>query len=105
MVRFIFHMLRALVDLIKIMDLSVPGTERGAHGHKELRILRHNDMLRSQMQRLNKTMAQLRQKVQRTSQKSNVTANGLAAGQSSDGLVDYGLKNGCRDIFAVGALV
>ena len=49
--------------------------------------------------------AQLRQEVQRPAQKGHMPANGLAAGQAGDGLVDHRLEDGGGQILPGGALV
>ena len=45
------------------------------------------------IQRTDKGIFKLGQKVERTAQKSHMSPDGLAAGQTADGLVYYGLKN------------
>ena len=62
-------------------------------------------MLLIQLQRADEGGLQLIQKVQRPSQKSNVSPDGFSAGQTADGLIDYRLKNRGGKIFFGGPLV
>ena len=105
MIRLVFHMLRAFINIIKGMDFSILRTECSAHSDEKLRIFGHNDMFGSQMQRFNKTLTQLRQKIKRTSQKRDVSTDRFSAGQSGNGLIDDGLENrGCH-IFPMCAFI
>ena len=81
------------------------GVHGGADGCEQMGIVRHDGVLRIQLQRADKGLAQLRQEVQRAAQKGNMPPDGLAAGQAGNGLVDHGLENGDCQILLGGSVV
>ncbi len=58
-----------------------------------------------EIQRADKSSFQLRQKVQRASEESDMPADRFAAGETADGLIDHCLKNGGGEVFSRSALV
>ena len=81
------------------------GGEGAAVGYIVMRVRRQDRRFFGQTQRTDESVAQFRQEVKGTAQKSDVAADGLAAGQTADGLVDDGLKDRGGDIFFCGALI
>ena len=66
----------------------------GADGGEQVGVLRRDGVLLIQLQGADKGFLQLRQEMQRAAQEGHVPADGLAAGQAADGLVDHRLENG-----------
>ena len=66
--------------------------ECGADGRKQVRIFRGDRMFFIEIQRADKSSFQLRQKVQRASEESDMPADRFAAGETADGLIDHCLK-------------
>ena len=59
-----------------------------------MRIRRIDNVLRGKLQRADKSLLQLSQKVKRTAQEGNTATDRLSAGKAGDRLVDHCLKNG-----------
>ena len=59
-----------------------------------MRILRYDGVFLIQFQSADKGFLQLGKEMERTSEKSNVAADRLSAGQAGDRLIDYRLENG-----------
>ena len=68
-------------------------------------IVRVDNMLVVQLQSADESRFQLIQKVQRTAQKSHMSANGFAAGQTGDSLVYHSLKDGGGQVFLGSAVI
>ncbi len=70
-----------------------------------MRIFRHDGRFLRQMQRADKGLTQLRQEMQRPSQKRHMPPNRFAAGQSGNRLIHDSLKNRSRQILPCRAFV
>ncbi len=78
---------------------------RRAQGREEVRVFRGNDLIAGQVKRADKRLPQFGKEMQRPPEKGHVAADGLAAGQAADGLVDHGLEDRRRQIFAGRTLI
>ena len=78
--------------------LFLRGVHGRADGGKQVRMLRSDHVLRSQLQSPDKSVFKLRQEMKRTAQESYVAPDRLAAGQAADGLIDHSLEDGGRQI-------
>ena len=76
-----------------------------AHGGEQVGIGDLDDMLLIQMKLTDKGGLQLGQKVKRTSEKCDVSADRLSLSKAGDGLNDHGLKNGGGKIFLAGSVI
>ena len=79
--------------------------QSGAHGGKQMGVFGIHRGFGGELQRANKGFFQLGQKVQRTAQKGHTAPDGLAAGQTGDGLLHHCLEDGGGQVGFCGALV
>ncbi len=81
------------------------GIQGGTDGCEQMGVVQVDDMFFVQFQGADKSLLQLRQKVQRAAQKRHVSPDRLAAGKTADGLIYHSLKNGGRQVFFCGPFV
>ena len=62
-------------------------------------------MLVIQLQSPDKSLLQFGKKVKRAAQKGHMSADGLAACQAGDSLIDYCLENRCGKVFFCGTVI
>ena len=86
----------------KDVFLRVHGT---AHGGEQVGIVHIDRMLVIELQGAYKRFFELGEEVQRSAQKSDMTPDGLAAGQSADGLIDHCLKNRGGQVLLGGSFI
>lgn len=68
------------------------GIQGGTDGCEQMGVVQVDDMFFVQFQGADKSLLQLRQKVQRAAQKGHVSPDRLAAGKTADGLIYHSLK-------------
>ena len=68
-------------------------------------VFRHNGLLRGELQRADKGLAQLRHEVKRAAQKGHIAPDRTALGQAADGLVHHRLEDGNRQVLLGSALI
>ena len=96
----------ALLELGQTHDVVVGlGGKCRAPSDEQVRLLGDDSRLVGELERLDETLAQLRQVMQRTAQKGDVSANGTTASEARDGLHDDGLEDRRGNVLALGALV
>ena len=79
--------------------------ERAAARHEQVRVLRHDDGVVGQIERLVEALAQLGQVLERAAKERHVAADGAAAREARDGLGDHRLEDGGGDVLLARALV
>ena len=96
----------ALLELGQTHDVVVGlGGKCRTPSDEQVRLLGDDGRLVGELERLDEALAQLRQVMQRTAQKGDVSANGTTAGETRDGLHDDGLEDRRGNVLALGALV
>ena len=101
-----FHALFQTVNHAVHADgLGVIGFQRRAHSSEEVGVFRIDGGFRGQLQGADKGLFQLRQEVQGAAQEGHAALDGLAAGETGNGLIDHRLENGGGQIRLGRALV
>ena len=101
-----------LHPLLQLLQQDVQGQrnhsfalQRRTHGGEQVGVFRVNDVFGGQLEGADKGLFQLGQKVQRAAQKGHAAPDGLAAGQTGDGLLYHRLKDGGGKVGLGGTLV
>jgi len=96
---------QALLHLGQGDPIALPAGQRSAGGHEDVRVLRLDDVLRRERERLDEALLQLGQVLERATEEGHVAADGAPAGQAADGLRDDALEDGGGDVLLAGTLV
>ena len=67
-----------------------------AYSSKQMRMVRSNDLLVSQIECTDKGIAKFRKEMQRSAEECYISADRFAARETTDGLVHHCLENGSR---------
>jgi len=74
--------------------------KRGTGGDEEVGVIRHDAMLLVETKRLVEARAQFGEVLERATEKRDIAADGMAAGEAGDGLVGNGLEDGGSHVLA-----
>ena len=76
---------------------AVHGSSKGC---EQVGVSRSDDLIPGQIQGADKGRAQFRKEMKGPSKERHIAPDRLSAGETADGLVDHGLKNGSRQVLS-----
>ena len=92
-------------QIVNLLGLGILRAQGGTRGGKEVGVFRFNGGFLRQLQGPDEGLFQFRQEMQGAAQEGDLAPNGLAAGQTRNGLIHHRLENGGSQVRPAGPLV